>query len=93
MRADDRVQPFGIQGSYRIEGVAVLKDYIYHTHAKDATRNPVKEVPLGRGDVDFPRWVGALDAIGYEGFLTIEREVGEDPVTDIVNAVNYLRTL
>ena len=82
-----------MRGFDQIGDVEVLGDYIYHTHAKDGTREPCREVPLGEGDVDFPRWVAALDAIGYDGFLTIEREVGDDPVTDIVNAVRYLRTL
>lgn len=48
------------------------------------------ELPLGEGDVDFDGWLAALDDIGYKGFLTIEREVGEDPETDIRNAVVYL---
>ena len=49
------------------------------------------EVPLGKGDVDFPAWVAALDEIGYNGVLTIEREVGDDPVRDIALAVSVLR--
>ena len=82
-----------MNGFDQLGGVKVLKDYIFHTHAKDATRSPRKEVPLSEGEVDFPRWVGLLDEIGYDGFLTIEREVGEDPVADIVQAVRFLRTL
>lgn len=77
----------------QIGGVAVLKDYIVHTHAKDALKGEHKEVPLGEGGVDFPRWLAALDAIGYDGFLTIEREVGDDPVGDITRAVQFLRGL
>ena len=38
-------------GFDQIEGVAVLKDYIYHTHAKDGMRAQPREVPLGEGDV------------------------------------------
>ncbi len=49
------------------------------------------ELPLGQGDVDFPNYLKALDAIGYTGFLTIEREVGEDPQADIALAVRFLR--
>jgi sugar phosphate isomerase/epimerase len=80
-------------GFDQIGGVSVLKGYIYHTHAKDGRRSPCKEVPLGEGDVNFPRWVAELDKIGYNGFLTIERESGDDPVGDIVTAVKFLRTL
>lgn len=49
------------------------------------------EVPLGKGDVDFPSWLEALDSVGYEGVLVIEREVGDDPVGDIALAVKFLR--
>ncbi len=49
------------------------------------------EVPLGEGGVDFDNYLKALDEIGYKGFLTIEREVGGDPVSDISKAVDFLR--
>ena len=50
-----------------------------------------EEVPLGTGSVDFPAYLKALEDIGYQGFLTIEREVGEDPAADISLAANFLR--
>jgi len=50
-----------------------------------------EEVPLGAGSVDFPRYLKALEEIGYRGFLTIEREVGENPVADITLAADFLR--
>lgn len=49
-----------------------------------------EELPLGEGDVDFNNYLKALDDIGYRGFLTIEREVGEDPVKDIECAIAFL---
>lgn len=49
------------------------------------------EEPLGRGGVDFPAYLRALDEIGYRGFLTIERECGEDPAADIALAADFLR--
>ena len=81
-------------GFDRIQGVFDLRDYIVHTHAKDGIRNDDgshQEVPLGDGHVDFPKYIDALEEIGYDGFYTIEREVGDDPVADIVKAVNFLR--
>ena len=51
------------------------------------------ELPLGEGDVPFPAYLAALEEIGYEGYLTIEREVGDQPVVDIQTAVNYLKQL
>ena len=52
-----------------------------------------EELPLGEGNVDFPAYLKALDDIGYQGFLTIEREAGEDPVADILKAADFLRGL
>ena len=96
-----------------VAGVALLKDYIVHTHAKDGVLlhkvdprvvyegftheglaelgDLYREVPLGEGGVDFDRYIAALHNIGYHGFLTIEREVGDDPSADIAKAVSFLR--
>jgi sugar phosphate isomerase/epimerase len=49
-----------------------------------------REVPLGEGSVDFTEYLKALDSIGYNGFLTIEREVGNNPEKDIRTAVDFL---
>jgi len=76
-----------------VAGVYTLRDYIVHTHAKDGIRNPDGswlEVPLGQGGVDFDKYISALNDIGYTGYLTIEREVGESPAKDIGMAVNFL---
>ncbi len=51
------------------------------------------EMALGEGDVPFPAYLSALDSIGYKGFLTIEREVGDDPTADIRSAVNFLKAI
>ncbi len=52
-----------------------------------------KEVPLGTGSVDFPAYLKALEDIGYRGFLTIEREVGDNPAADILTAASFLRDI
>jgi len=49
------------------------------------------ELPLGDGDVPFDPYLKALDDIGYKGFLTIEREVGDDPAKDVRTAVDFLK--
>ena len=51
-----------------------------------------KELPLGDGDVPFDKYLDALADIGYEGFLTVERECGADPYADIKKAVDYLKS-
>ena len=49
-----------------------------------------KEKPLGDGAVDWDNYLKALKDIGYDGFLTIERECGDEPEKDIEKAVAYL---
>ena len=44
----------------------------------------------GKTGVDFDGYMKALEDIGYTGFLTIEREVGENPAADIALAVEFL---
>ena len=52
-----------------------------------------EEVPLGEGSVDFPAYLKALKDVGYDGFLTIERECGDNPDADIQKAVRFLKEL
>ena len=49
-----------------------------------------EEVPLGTGGVHFETYLQALDNIGYTGFLTIERECGDNPRGDIQTAIDHL---
>lgn len=89
-----------------VAATLLLKDYILHTHAKDGINltRPVHkpwpgapadwryiEVPLGQGEVDFPGWIAALRAAGFDGYMAIEREVGETPERDIQKALDFLR--
>ena len=79
-----------------VEAVHILKDYIVHTHAKDGVMNPdgsYTEYKLGDGGVPFPEYVAALKEIGYDGFLTIEREAGATRFDDIRHAVAFLRDI
>lgn len=85
-------------GDDAVEAVYTLRDYIVHTHAKDGVKltdgaEPWQELPLGKGGVDWPRYLKALDDIGYKGFLTIERECGDNPEADIRMAADFLRGL
>ena len=72
-------------------------EYIYRAvHPVPAEAEGVQyfeEVPLGTGSVPFPAYLKALEEIGYRGYLTIERECGEDPVRDIGIAAAHLRSV
>lgn len=50
-----------------------------------------EELPLGVGDVNWKAYLQALIDVGFDGFLTIERECGDDPTADIVSAVSFLK--
>ena len=84
------------------DGVMLNKDQrpedVYHAFAVggvDALNacKGFKEVPLGEGQVDWPAYIAALKEIGFDGFLTIERECGDDPKGDIIKAAGFLQTL
>ena len=62
-------------------------------HGTIAYSTPFEEVPLGEGSVDFSSYLKALDEIGYKGFLTIERECGDNPAADIEKAAVFLKNL
>ena len=51
------------------------------------------ETPLGEGNVDFPKYIKALKNAGYNGYLTIERETGENPIPDIKKARDMVKSI
>ncbi len=82
-----------------IEALEMLRDHVAGVHCKDA-KWPTKgsflgqECPLGEGDVDIERFIGRLEAIGYNGPLVIEREItGEQRWRDILEARKLLEKL
>lgn len=52
----------------------------------------IRETPLGAGAVPFPSYLAALKEIGYCGYLTVERECGNQPDRDIEMAVRFLKS-
>lgn len=49
------------------------------------------EVPLGQGSVNWTQYLLALQAVNFNGFLTVERETGADPDKDIKLAIDFLK--
>ncbi len=81
-----------------IRAVDILGPDIRSVHVKDANRPTTpgtwgEEVPLGRGQVNIPKFVETLRKVGYQGPLCIEREVGsqEERMADIAHGVQFLR--
>lgn len=54
------------------DGWDLLKDHISYVHIKDATMSDQRVVPAGQGDGQLRELLHALDARGYDGFLSIE---------------------
>lgn len=52
-----------------------------------------EETPIGKGNVDFVKYLSALKEIGFDGFLTVEREAGDKPIEDILEGLDYIKGL
>jgi sugar phosphate isomerase/epimerase len=82
-----------------VDALDVFGEYVFNLHAKDGTyptngMSLGKETPIGEGAVDFPKFIAKLKAIGYDGDITIEREIsGDQQKKDIVASKAFLETL
>jgi len=82
-----------------VDALDVFGKYVRGVHAKDGEyptngRELGKEKALGQGRVNFPALVAKLKALGYDGALTIEREIsGEKQIQDILLAKDLLESL
>ena len=82
-----------------VDALDVFGKYVRNLHAKDGFY-PVnghdlgEEVRLGDGKVDFPALFRKLKELGYDAYVTIEREIsGEQQDEDIRHAKVYLETI
>jgi L-ribulose-5-phosphate 3-epimerase len=71
-----------------VEAVRLLGRWIWQVHVKDAVQSTVpgtwgEEVAVGTGQVDWPAFFAALAEVNFTGDLVIEREAGDQRVTDI----------
>ena len=87
-----------------IEALKKVGTFVASVHCKDGTWAPEgqrgkewgAEVPLGEGDVGMETYLRTLNELGYEGPLTIEREIAHDrerQKADIGQAVGLLEEL
>jgi len=82
-----------------VDAIELLGPYVQGIHAKDGLfptdpQNLGKEVPIGKGKVDFPRIIERLKQLNYRGAVTIEREIsGPQQVADVRQAKAYLEKL
>ncbi|MBA7498915.1 hypothetical protein ES704_01654 [subsurface metagenome] len=82
--------------AHPLDAVEILGEYVRGMHAKDAlwpNRNEGLgiEVPVGKGEVNFPLLISRLKEKGFQGPITIEREIsGEQQKKDILEAKKFL---
>jgi sugar phosphate isomerase/epimerase len=82
-----------------LDALDVIGPSVRGVHAKDGEyptngRELGLERPLGEGRVNFPAFVAKLKALGYDGALTIEREVrGPEQVAGVEQARRLLGPL
>ncbi|MBP5270919.1 MAG: sugar phosphate isomerase/epimerase [Clostridia bacterium] len=82
-----------------VDAVSVFGEYVRGVHGKDGDyptdgRHLGREKPMGEGRVDYPRFIAALKEKGYDGAITIEREIsGEKQIADILAAKALLEKL
>jgi L-ribulose-5-phosphate 3-epimerase len=75
-----------------VDSLDVYGKYVKGVHAKDGLypttgRYLGMEVPLGQGKVNIPAFIARLKEVGFDGPLTIEREIsGEEQTADILAA-------
>lgn len=78
-----------------VDALDVIGKYVRNLHAKDGFyptngRELGIEVPIGEGKVNFRALFEKLKELGYDRYVTIEREIGGDENTGILNAYKYL---
>lgn len=76
------------------ESARALRGRVVHSNAKD-TRMTVasrtaQEVPLGKGDIDWMRYLATLEEIEYRGWLTVAREGGDTRLADVAAGIGFL---
>lgn len=82
-----------------IDALEVFGEFVRNIHGKDGSyptdgNNLGVETPIGKGKVNYPAFIAKLKEIGYNGPITIEREIsGDQQITDIKNAKELLESL
>lgn len=82
-----------------VDSLKMLGKYIMGVHAKDGEYPTCgkylgKEMPIGKGSVDFVSLISGLKNLGYHGALTIENEMGSgDELIEIIESKAYLENI
>jgi L-ribulose-5-phosphate 3-epimerase len=86
---------FLLHGYDPLANLTPLAGRIEHVHARDARAaglsRGLQEVPVGAGDVDWMALCATLQVLEFDGFVAVERELGDDKLTDVINGVKFLQ--
>lgn len=82
-----------------VDALDVFGKYVRNIHAKDG-RYPTNghdlgtETRIGEGKVDFKAFFAKLHELGYDSYVTIEREIdGDQQLVDILESRDYLQNI
>lgn len=82
-----------------VDALDVFGKYVREVHGKDGLyptdgMHLGKEVRLGEGKVNYPAFIAKLREVGYDGTITIEREIsGDEQIKDILDSKKLLEEL
>ncbi len=82
-----------------VDALDVFGKYVINIHAKDGNyptngHDLGMEVQIGKGKVDFRALFQKLYELGYDSYVTIEREIsGEQQIKDIRESKKYLQNM
>ena len=82
-----------------VDAMETIGKYVRGVHGKDGKyptdgHNLGQETPIGQGRVDFKKLIKLLAENGYDGSITIEREItGDEQTRDILAGKKYLEDI
>ena len=86
-----------INDCYNEQSVIQCASRIMNVTARDAVRDMTRgrgvDVPLGRGSIDIPQMLGVLEEQHYRGWFIADRISSDDPVSELEQAVKFLKSL
>lgn len=75
------------QGFDPVAEIARLGSHTVQCHVKEIGAE------MGEGKLDFPELIGALRAVGFDGYLVLETPAGDDPAANAARNLAFIRGL
>ncbi len=75
------------QGFDNLDQIPKLGKHIFQIHVKEIGAE------MGEGKLDFPAIFSAIKQIGYDGYLVLETDAGDDPSANAARNLAFVRSL